>query len=198
MNALKKFCRLLNTNFKKGDLHIILTHGKDRSEEEADRLTANFLERVRRYRRRHKMSELKWMLTTERNNRLHHHVIMNKMSMDVLAKLWGKGIIKFSPLEDQKDFKGLAFYVLKEMEVSRNHKKAWRQSRNLEKPTEIIKQLKSRKQAERKVRTPKGYKCTRQYFDYYEEIGFYQYYKFVEMDGVDFADPEEEVSFETS
>lgn len=148
-NARKKLTRLINTNFGKQDLFVTLTHDKPVSESEGKRELTNFFRRVKDYRKKTVLPELKYIAVTEtgekghREKGVHHHVICNDMSMDELERIWGKGRIQTSRLyPDENGYEGLARYFLKE--GKEKNAKRWTQTKNLKKPsvkTRLIKRL---------------------------------------------------------
>ena len=61
----------------------------------------NFLRRVKRYRAKHNLPELKYVAVTEvgkENGRLHHHIDMSGVvAKNTLAEIWGKGYTTAKP-----------------------------------------------------------------------------------------------------
>lgn len=139
-NAERKLIRLLNTNFTKRDIRFDLTYSDDNypsSPEDAQRQMQNFLRRVKYYRKKHNMPELKYVAVTEigkKNARLHHHIVMSGgIDITVLADIWGRGYTTAKPLQfDEFGIIGIAKYLIKEPILG----KRWCASRNLEKPKE--------------------------------------------------------------
>jgi hypothetical protein len=137
-NAERKLIRLLNTNFTKKDIRFDLTYDDSHypnSPEDAQREMQNFLRRVKRYRKKHDLPELKYVAVTEigkRNARLHHHIVMNGgIDITTLAEIWGRGYTTAKPLQfDEYGIVGIAKYLIKEPILG----KRWCASRNLEQP----------------------------------------------------------------
>lgn len=137
-NAERKLIRLLNTNFTKQDIRFDLTYDSEHypaTPEEAQREMQNFLRRVKRYRKKNGLPELKYVAVTEigkKNARYHHHLIMNGgISINDLAEIWGRGYTTAKPLQfDEQGITGIAKYLIKEPILG----KRWNASRNLEKP----------------------------------------------------------------
>lgn len=78
--ARKKLTRIINVNFNGDDYFVLLTYGMEVSLEEARKLLANFLLRLKRYRKKNGFSELKYVAVTEtqgKNGRVHHHIVMS-------------------------------------------------------------------------------------------------------------------------
>lgn len=98
--------RLLNANFTSSDLAFDLTYTEENNpstDKEALRELQNFIRRLKRYRKSHGLSSLKYIAVTargERKGRVHHHLVINGgVSINVLASLWGKGYTKAMPLQ---------------------------------------------------------------------------------------------------
>ena len=195
--ARKKLTRIINTNFNGDDYFVLLTYGMEVSLEEARKLLANFLLRLKRYRKKNGFSELKYVAVTEtqgKNGRVHHHIVMSgfedlsmKEGLEILLEKWGHGTVLIKKLyKNQKDHR-LASYISKEN--IRKGAKRWSTSRNLKKPEvklEVIKETK------RKVslRPPKGFDVIVQTEDYFAEIGWVRYMKAVRRGGMDYGEYE--------
>lgn len=145
-NRVKKLTRLLNTNFDENDIKIELTYSDDNlpaSDEEAEKALKNFLRRLKRFRCKAKLSELKYITITEKGKktgRYHHHCVLSGgMLLSDVRNIWGKGIIRMTQLElNENGLSGLADYLTKRLtagEIEEN-KKAWHASRNLVMPKE--------------------------------------------------------------
>ena len=138
-NAERKLIRLLNTNFTKEDIRFDLTYDSNHcpdSPEDAQREMQNFLRRVKRYRAKNGLPELKYIAVTEvgsKGGRVHHHIVMSGgISINTLAEIWGRGYTTAKPLQfDEQGLAGIAVYLLKAEPVL---SKRWSASRNLEQP----------------------------------------------------------------
>lgn len=112
--AVRHLSILLCHNYEDGDYHIILTYKKEPEPEEAERLLRNFLDRLRRLYKKHGL-ECKWTAVTEyKNKRLHHHMILNRLDRELIAKTWKHGIVFFRELYGNGDYRKLAEYLIKE------------------------------------------------------------------------------------
>ena len=137
-NAAKKIIRLANTNFTEKDLRFDLTYSQENEPEnpqEAQRLLQNFIKRLKRFRKRNGLPELKYIAVTEtgkRKNRIHHHLILSGgVSINDLARIWGLGYTSAKPLQfDKKGISALAAYMTKAPLLYRR----WNASKNLQKP----------------------------------------------------------------
>ncbi len=137
-NAERKLIRLLNTNFTKNDIRFDLTYDADHrpaTPEEAQKEMQNFLRRLKRYRKKRGLPDLKYIAVTEigkRNGRCHHHIIMNGgVLIGELAEIWGRGYTTAKPLQfNDQGIVGIAKYLIKEPILG----KRWSASKNLAKP----------------------------------------------------------------
>lgn len=142
-NAKKKIIRLINTNFTDKDLAVTLTY-KDNylpDEEQARKDIQNYIRRLKRYRKKHGLPDLKYIYvigcvsTEERKKskkvRVHHHLIINDMDRDTVEGLWGKGRCSTKRLQpDDFGLEGIARYMANQNKGS----KRWYASRNLKQP----------------------------------------------------------------
>lgn len=140
-NAKKHLRRLLNTNFTDDDLALHLTYSDDnlpKSEEDAIKDRNNFIRRVKNYRKKHGLSQMKYIAVLEYHledkkdkrtrTRIHHHIVVSGMDRDIVEKLWKKGRCNSARLqEDERGYEDLAKYLAKDPKG----KKRWCQSRNL-------------------------------------------------------------------
>lgn len=145
-NAKKNIIRLIHSNFDEGDLMITLSY-KDKhrpdTDEQARKDIDNYLRRIKRYRKKNDMPELKYIAVIEykesqegKNIKIHHHIIMNAMSRDEAEKIWGKGYANTIRLEeDENGLEGITRYITKDPQG----KKRVKQSRNLKPPIIKIK-----------------------------------------------------------
>lgn len=183
-NAKRKLARWINANFGKGDLFLTLTYaGEAPEEEQAKRELVNFFRRVKYYRKKTGLPDIKYIAVTEsENKRVHHHVIMSSMSMDIITELWRAGKVIISKLTPDKDFTGLAKYITKES--AKEYKKRWTQSRNLQKPVIKTRILKTGRSI---LKAPAGYKVIEQRLDYTDWTGQYQYIRAIRIGGMDYC-----------
>lgn len=99
-NAKKNIIRLIHSNFGEGDLMITLSYdNKNRpaDEEQAKKDIDNYIRRLKRYRKKNNLPELKYIAAIEykdaqegKNVKIHHHMIMSAMDRDEAEKIWGK------------------------------------------------------------------------------------------------------------
>lgn len=97
----------------------------------------NFFERIRRFLKKNKRGELKYIYVIEYDDdkKVHIHMILNNVvSIEELQKIWGNGNVDVEHLrEDDLGYEWLAEYLAKDPKG----KKRWVPSRNLKRP-EII------------------------------------------------------------
>lgn len=143
-----KLTYLMNENFKPGDLEIGLGYSDEflpESYEEVQKDIRNFVRRLKRYREKNGLDDLKYLYVIERgarSGRWHAHFATNgDMDRDAVEKLWGKGYAHSFRMEfDDEGVKGLSKYKLKEPETisakieSGQKIHRWAASKNLRQP----------------------------------------------------------------
>lgn len=131
INREKHFERLINCNFRPRDLYITLTYEQEPgTEEQANKDLENY---IRRRLKKKNGAAMRYLAQTELIGvRMHHHMIVNRMSKDLLEELWEQvgGHIKIEPLYQHKDYAKLARYLCKE----RKRGKTLHQSKGLQQP----------------------------------------------------------------
>lgn len=159
-NARKRLDRLMNCNFGSEDLCVTLTYaGEAPDQEQAAKDVRNYLRRVKYWRKKHGLSELKYIYVIEwepeadevvpdaeqlcfegmqgsflapvKVKRIHHHVVMSGMDRDEAERLWKKGRVNSRRLQpDDFGLHDLAGYMVKAPRTC----KRWYGSRNLAEP----------------------------------------------------------------
>lgn len=142
-NSVRNLIRTVHCNFAKGDLILTLTYEDYYlpNEEQAKRDITNYIKRLKRYRKKHGLPDLKYIYVIsfvsdeEREKskkvRIHHHMIINYMDRDAAEELWGKGRTESKKLQpDEFGFEGIARYMFNQAKGKRR----WVPSRNLTKP----------------------------------------------------------------
>lgn len=137
-NSKKKVVRLVNVNFVKGDLFITVGYadGYLPTEKEARKDIQNYIRRIKRYRSKNGLPELKYICSigyeddlNSKKVRIHHHIIMNYMDRDIAEELWGKGRANSKRLQpDDFELEGVARYIAQQGKIR------WSYSKNLKKP----------------------------------------------------------------
>lgn len=107
-NARRYLVQKVKANFDSNDLYITLTY-QDKflpaTLEEAEKIVENFLKRMRRRRRKEGLEDLKYILVTECEARIHHHLIINGgLDREVIQALW---CMRRKKGEEQGEFIGL-------------------------------------------------------------------------------------------
>ena len=141
-NARKKLTRLINTNFGEGDIVIHPTYRDSEmpsTEQEARRDIVNYIRRIKTYRKRNDLPELKYIYVIECKvskktgvMRWHFHMIMSKMDRDTAEKMWKYGDFTNADRLQPNEYgcEAIARYMTKEPQG----KKRWAQSKNLQEP----------------------------------------------------------------
>lgn len=137
--AVIKLRRILNANFKKGDLHIVLTYREAPDPERAKKDRSNFIKKLQRLCKKNK-KELKYVAVTEyKHTRIHHHMVINISDVELLSDAWEHGLIKIALLDKSGNYGKLAEYLLKETQKTFReedcpNKRRYSSSNNLIKP----------------------------------------------------------------
>lgn len=144
--AVKKMIRMVNANFDTGDLLLHLTFDDDHlpeSWDEVHRLLTNYINRVKYWRKKNNLPEMKYIYTVEMTVRKsgrkaglvnwHVHMFMNKMPRSIAEDMWPAGTRvnadRYNP--DRFGNEAAAKYISKE--VGFNGKR-FAYSKNLRKP----------------------------------------------------------------
>ena len=148
------FNRLVHTNFHKGDLFIDLTFDEKNIPENRKgviRHVKNYINRLRRYRKRHGLPELKYIYVVSDSDdygnkkRLHVHMIINAMDRDTAEELWGHGYCDTDRLQfNEYGVTGKVIYMARQAKGERT----WAGSRNLEKVSVVTRQSPEQKRKE--------------------------------------------------
>lgn len=136
IHAENNCIRIVHANFTPADIRLDLTYDNYNlpiSDEQASRELTNFLRRIKRYRKKKGLSDLKYIAVTEkgkRSGRYHHHLIINGgLSPQEISELWDRGYVRTDALRFNEDgISNLVRYILKKPLVS---KKRWNSSKNL-------------------------------------------------------------------
>ena len=144
--------RLVLTNFRHDGLFFTPTYRQEcypSSDEEGKKNVRNFLRRLKSFRKKKGLPELKYVVKTERGSRsgrLHHHMILNCADMTIadLESIWGLGYSYSSMLIFDRDgCPGLCKYFCKgkkaaieedQTDLGLDVGNSWSRSRNLVEP----------------------------------------------------------------
>lgn len=189
VRAEKKLRRLIANNFTPGkDMYLTMSFFENKTEEEADREINNLLRRLKYYRKKHGLSELKYVGALECGkigNRWHFHVVVNEIDFKVLCALWTKGRIWSETLYADGGFKDLANYLRKDV----TGKKRLKQSRNLVPPKERVTEIGKKKLREFECGVapdaPNGFYMTEANFDYNDLTGTSAVFVFLPLVPID-------------
>ena len=166
--AKRYFTRMIHLNFSRGDLYVDLTFEKENlpdSREGVLKEVKNYIKRLRRWRRKQGLPELKYVYVISdvdadgNKARYHTHMIINKMDRDVAEQKWGKGYANADRLQfTETGVTGKALYIARQGKG----KKTWGSSIGLKKPNPKVTDHKLKKSdIERMKRNPED----RQYFE---------------------------------
>lgn len=141
--AERRLILLADANFTEKDIHLTLTYRKETTLEQCRKDLRNFLLRVKRYREKRGMEELKYIYTIEGRreiergcgvNRIHIHMLMNGgISRETLEEMWEMGYANADRLQPtERGLEEIARYIIKEARGKGQRK--WSASRNLKQP----------------------------------------------------------------
>ena len=134
--------QLMDTNFTDRDVHVTLTYrGDPPTYEQAMKDKRNYILKLKRYRKRWGLEELKYIYNIEGGRdaksgysieRMHIHMVTNGgISRDELENIWDNGYANCDRLQpNERGLEELAKYIIKQHE----HGKRWCASRNLKQP----------------------------------------------------------------
>ena len=140
--AVLILARQLNSNCKGGDLFLTLKYSDDRlpeSKEDARRIARNFIRRLARAYKKATGQKLTWWLVTAnistktgRPVRLHHHVVMNAVEWDLIAKHWPPEEFSYRRLDATGDYTAVARYMIRN--AGYGGERAWSHSLGIKQP----------------------------------------------------------------
>ena len=186
INSRKKLGRLINANFRKGDLWLRLSYNREPEFEQSIKDLRNFIRRVEYLRKKKGLPHLKYIAVTETEDengeavRIHHHIIMQQMNMEDIISLWPLGWVDPRRLFPGGDYEKLAKYMVKT--ARKAHAKRWSQSRYLERP---IVEYQIVKRSPDVLKPPKGYIAIEQTYSATDN-GIVKYLRAVRIGGADF------------
>lgn len=201
-NSRMNLTRIINTNFRAGDLHMVMTYRKDQrpAPEIARKEVEKFLRKLRAEYRRHSQ-ELKYIQVTEYEDAaIHHHLLINNIGINIaeISALWPHGQVRPTVLDNRVNHAALANYFVKEtsrhlkrkserdIEAQEKEKdfyvgKRWSSSRNLKKPI-IYKEIIEAEKWSTRPTPKKGYIIEADSIEegVSEETGYpYQFYRMI-------------------
>ena len=142
--ARRRLIQLADANFTERDIHLTLTYRHEVNIDQCRKDLRNFLRRVKRYREKICLPELKYIYTIEGRreisqgagvNRIHIHMLMNGgVSRERLEELWEYGYANADRLQPtERGLEEIASYIIKEAR-HRDGGRKWSASRNLTQP----------------------------------------------------------------
>jgi hypothetical protein len=139
--AIRHLVQLAEANFGEQDIHLTLTYRNPPDMERCRKDVRNFLGKVKRYRQRMGMDELKYIYAIEGGReisqgygveRIHIHMLMNGgVSREDLEAIWERGYANADRLQpNEYGLEAVARYIIKQA----GHGKRYGASRNLKQP----------------------------------------------------------------
>lgn len=146
-NAVKTFNRLVHLNFSKADLFVDLTFSEEHlpdSRDDAVRLIKNYIERLRRARRKRQLEPMRYLYVisdhTESGEgaRYHVHLIINGgLERSLVESAWGLGYANTQSLQpNELGVSDKAVYMARQ--GSGHGVRSWAGSKNLIRPEPIV------------------------------------------------------------
>lgn len=143
--SIKYFNRLVHKNFDENDVFVDLTFNNEnlpQTRAEAIRKVKNYIERIKRKRKKENLPELKYVYVISDSDelgnkkRLHVHMIMSgDLDRDEVEKLWKEGYSQTDRLQpNEYGVTGKVMYMARQSKGDR----MWSASKNLEKPIAIV------------------------------------------------------------
>jgi len=112
--AVKELTRKLNANFVTGDLHVVLTYEIAPEKLQAKKDRETFIRKLRK-EMTGQGKELKYIAVTEyEHTRVHHHLVLSAVDIDTLSRVWDKGYVRTTVLDESGQYSKLAEYLIKE------------------------------------------------------------------------------------
>ena len=141
--ARRHLIQLADANFTDKDIHLTLTYRAEATLEQCKKDVRNFLLRVKRYREKKGIGELKYIYTIEGKqelvkglpvSRIHVHMLMNGgVDRAFLEEMWALGYANADRLQPtERGLEEIASYIIKES--CRSGGRKYCASRNLKQP----------------------------------------------------------------
>ena len=140
--AVLILARQLNANCKGGDLFLTLKYSDGRlpaTKADAKRIARNFVRRIARAYQKTAGKKLKWWLVTASVSaktgqpvRLHHHVVMDAMDWELIAKHWPPDEFSYRRLDATGDYTAVARYMIRN--AGYGGERAWSHSQGIRQP----------------------------------------------------------------
>ena len=140
-DAMKKLTRIINCNFRMGDLWLTLTFpGKEEiTWEAAQTVFDRFLRKLRALYREKNGKNIKYVYSHGRKDkdgndaRPHFHIVLPAMDYELVCSLWPQEAVTYRRLDGRKDHVKIAKYMIRNAKGVPGKKK-YHTSRGLEKP----------------------------------------------------------------
>lgn len=140
-DAIKKLTRIINCNFRMGDLWLTLTFpGKaEITWEDAQTVFDRFLRKLRALYREKNGANIKYVYSHGRKDkdgndaRPHFHIVLPAMDYELICSLWPQEAVTYRRLDGRKDHVKIAKYMIRNAKGVPGKKK-YHTSRGLERP----------------------------------------------------------------
>ena len=173
--ARRHLIQLADANFTEKDIHLTLTYRMETTIEQCRKDLRNFLLRVKRFREKNRLGELKYIYTIEGGReisrgagvtRIHVHMLMNGgVSRERLEEMWEMGYANADRLQpNERGLEEIASYIIKEAKhggrkfsASRNLKQPKRRATDAKTSNRVVKMIAQDIRNEAKAQTEKLY-----------------------------------------
>lgn len=140
-DAIKKLTRIVNCNFRMGDLWLTLTFPgkKEITWEAAQTVFDRFLRKLRALYREKNGENIKYVYSHGRKDedgndaRPHFHVVLQAVDYELICSLWPQEAVTYRRLDGRKDHVKIAKYMIRNAKGVPGKKK-YHTSRGLERP----------------------------------------------------------------
>ena len=149
--SVKNLRRIINSNFRQGDSHTVLTYRKNERPANNEAMREDINKFMRELRKIYKKygEVLKYISVMEVGSKgaRHHHIVMNmpdSVPVKEITSAWTKGRVHMNLLDNYPNYSQLAEYLIKQSShyfrmPDAMQKKRWCSSKNLKKPIVLVK-----------------------------------------------------------
>lgn len=157
--ARRHLIQLADANFTEEDYHLTLTYRRETTVEQCRRDVRNFLLRVKRFREKYGIGELKYIYTIEGGRekkhgagitRVHVHMLINKgVTREKLEEMWEMGYANTDRLQPtERGLEEIASYIIKEAD---HGGRKYCASRNLKQPQKRVTDARTSNRAVKRI-----------------------------------------------
>ena len=189
--SLKRFVRIVNTNFSPKSFYVTLTYDNKQLPEDitdAKRDLDNYMRRLR-----YLFPAMVAVAVTgrgKRSGRIHFHLIISGIDRETILQKWTQGSVKraeplrqhnyYNGIDHGADYTGLAIYLFNHWTEEQGGKR-WKQTKTIQQPgRDKPQKIKRRYSLKKPPITPKGYMLVEKRKSAFYSSG-YLYFKYVRI-----------------